>query len=151
MTDRWKSERIIESAVDKVFEYAQKPANPYNYLYHNPHAIQTPQYFAHWTQKWQNHKGYMILVRAAKITGYEPVPAELLHRNASRDGWSGRSVQVGRLLFYLIKPEEMPPGLKRRYYRFKDILLKEIKKNIRDYYEEKEQEKEEKNISELFG
>lgn len=146
-----KSERVIESAVDKVFEYAKKPANPYEYLYHNPRAIQTPQYFAHWTQKWQNHKGYMILVRAAKITGFEPVPADLLHRNTVRDGWAGRRVQVGRLLFYLIRPDEMPPGMKKRYYKFKGILLKDIKKDIQNYYDKKDQEKAEKDTYELFG
>lgn len=147
MKDRWKEDRVIESATDKVFEYAKRPMNPYTYLYHNPWSIQTPQYFAHWTQKWQNHKGYMILVRAAKITGYEPVPAELLHRNAKRDGWGGRSVRVGKLVFYLIRPDEMPKGLRKRYYRFKDMLFSDIRKDIKDYYDEKEKKK----ASELFG
>ncbi|MGI6550175.1 MAG: hypothetical protein ACOX4Q_09125 [Syntrophomonadales bacterium] len=138
---RWTEEKMIEKAVDTVFEYAQKPANPYSYLYHNPRAIHTPQYFAHWTQKWQNHRVYMTLVRAAKVTGYEPVPSILLHRNAKRDGYGDRSVQVGQLAFYLIKPEEMSPALRRRYYAFKDMLFDDIRQNIRDHYEGKEKEK----------
>jgi len=138
---RYAEEKLIEKAVDTVLEFAQKPANPYSYLYHNPRAITTPQYFAHWTQKWQNHRVYMTLVRAAKITGYEPVPSILLHRNAKRDGFGDRSVQVGQLAFYLIKPEEMSPALKRRYYAFKDMLLGDIRKHIKDYYNEKDQEK----------
>lgn len=138
---RYAEEKLIEKAVDTVLEFAQKPANPYSYLYHNPRAITTPQYFAHWTQKWQNHRVYMTLVRAAKVTGYEPVPSVLLHRNAKRDGFGDRSVQVGQLAFYLIKPEEMSPALKRRYYAFKDMLLGDIRKHIKDYYNEKDQEK----------
>lgn len=138
---RYAEEKLIEKAVDTVLEFAQKPANPYSYLYHNPRAITTPQYFAHWTQKWQNHRVYMTLVRAAKITGYEPVPSILLHRNAKRDGYGDRSVKVGQLAFYLIKPEEMSPSLKRRYYAFKDMLLGDIRKHIKDYYNEKDQEK----------
>ena len=138
---RWTEEKMIEKAVDTVFEYAQKPANPYTYLYHNPRSITTPQYFAHWTQRWQNHRVYMTLVRAAKVTGYEPVPSILLHRNAKRDGYGDRSVQVGNLAFYLIKPDEMTPALRRRYYAFKDMLFDDIRKHIKDHYEEKDKEK----------
>lgn len=138
---QWKEEQIIEKAVDTVFEYAQKPANPYSYLYHNPRAIQTPQYFAHWTQKWQNHRVYMTLVRAAKVTGYEPVPSILMHRNAKRDGYGDRSVQVGQLAFYLVKPDEMSPALRRRYYAFKDMLFTDIREDIQGYYDDKEKKK----------
>ncbi|ADI02553.1 MAG TPA: hypothetical protein GXX39_02415 [Syntrophothermus lipocalidus] len=137
MRDIWKEQRVIEKAVDMVFEYAKKPANPYNYLYHNPRAIHTPQYLAHWTQKWQNHHVYMTLVRAATVTGYEPVPSVLLLRNAKRDGYGGRAVRVGHLVFYLIRPEEMTPGLQRRYYKFKNMLMTDISRDMDKYYENK--------------
>ncbi len=137
----WKEQQLVEKAVDTVFEYAKKPANPYSYLYHNPRAIHTPQYFAHWTQKWQNHRVYMTLIRAAKVTGYEPVPSVLMHRNAKRDGYGDRSVQVGSLAFYLIKPEEMSQNLSRRYYGFKNMLFADIRKDIKDYYDERDQQK----------
>lgn len=141
MKENWKEEKVIEKAVDTVFEYAKRPANPYSYLYHNPRAISTPQHFAHWAQKWQNHRVYMTLMRAAKVMGFEPVPSVLMHRNAKRDGFDGRSVQVGNLAFFLIKPEEMSAALRRRYYAFKDMLFSDIRKDIKDYYQEKDQKK----------
>lgn len=131
--DRWRSERIIESAVDKVFELAKRQANPYTYLYHNPNGIHTMQYFSKWTQRWAQHKAYMVLLRAAHVTGYEAVPSELLHKNAKRDGWSGRQVRVGQLVFYLIRPDEMSTQLKKRYERFKEILTADLRKNISHY------------------
>jgi len=144
--DKKAEDCLVEETVDKVFEYARRPANPYSYLYNNPRAINTPQYFAHWTQRWQNHQTYMVLLRAAKVTGYEPVPSALLYRNHKRDGFHGRSVRVGELVFYLIKPEEMTPGLARRYQKFKAMLRDDIKKHIDDYY----QEKEKQSVKELF-
>ena len=149
--DNWREQRTVEKAVDLVFEYAKRPANPYKYLYHNPKAIHTPQYFAHWTQKWQQHRVYMTLVRAAKVTGYEPVPAELLYRNAKRDGFGERSVRVGKLAFYLVRPDEMGPSLKRRYYAFKDMLFDDIRKDIQNYYDEKQKEKALKLFAEEKG
>lgn len=148
--DQWKEDCLVERVVDRVFDYAKRPANPYSYLYHNPQAIHTPQYFAHWTQKWQNHQTYMVLVKAAKITGYEPVPFELLYGNAKRDGYHGRSVRVGQLVFYLITPDEMSLGLKRRYYKFKNMLFNDIRQDIKDYYEEKEKDKA-LDLFDLFG
>ena len=137
MKDPWKEQRVIENAVDKVFAMAKRQANPYEYLYHNPRSIHTMQYFAKWTQRWAQHKAYMVLVRASHVMGYEPVPSELLYRHAKRDGFAGRSVRVGQLVFYLIKPDEMSAGLKRRYERFKTILLKDLKKEVEEYYDEK--------------
>jgi len=132
-SDKKVEDYVIEDAVDKVFEYAKKPANPYTYLYNNPKAITTPQYFAHWTQRYQHHKMYMVLVRAAKITGYEPVPFPLLYRNHKRDGFGGRGVRIGDVSFYLIKPEEMSAGLRRRYEKFLELLRADIKKDIDNY------------------
>lgn len=146
MTDSYKEDYVVEDTVDKVFEYAKKPANPYSYLYNNPRAITTPQYFAHWTQRYQNHRMYMVLVRAAKITGYEPVPAPLLYRNHKRDGFAGRRVQIGDLSFYLIKTEEMSAGLRRRYEKFKDMLRDDIKKDIENYKDSRQKE----TVKDLF-
>ncbi len=128
MKDRYKEDRTIERAVDVCFEVAQYQVNPFHWLYHNPNGVHTMQYFSHWVQRWAAHKAYMVLVRAAKITGYEPVPASLLYRNSKRDGFSGRRVRVGKLSFYLIREEEMSPGLKRRYTKFKEMLRKELEK-----------------------
>lgn len=120
--DRHREDRVVENAVDICFEISRWHVNPYAYLYHNPHGIQTLQYFAHWTQRWTNRNAFITLLQAAKVGGYEAVPAELLHRHFTR--WKSRRVRCGQLTFYLIRIEEMPAGLQRRYHKFR-ILLKE--------------------------
>ncbi|TEB15159.1 hypothetical protein Psfp_02335 [Pelotomaculum sp. FP] len=73
-----------------------------------------------------NYKIYQMLLKSAKITGYEPVPAELLNHHAARDGLVGRKMRVGKALFYLIRPEEMSKSLTVRYAEFKEIALTKI-------------------------
>ncbi|NLI74760.1 MAG: hypothetical protein GX369_08370 [Euryarchaeota archaeon] len=109
----------LERAID-VFteEIARWRVSPYSALYHNPNKYSVVQ-FARWAQRYQNLKIYRALLKAADVTGYEPVPAELLCRNGARDGYSGRSIKAGRLSFYLIKPEEMTGGLLKKYKEFK--------------------------------
>lgn len=124
---------MVEHAVDVCFDVARKQANPFKYLYHNPTGIHTMQYFAHWVQRWSEHRAYLVLMEAARITGYEPVPYALTHRNAKRDGWQGRRIRCGKLVFYLIREEEMPPGLKRRYKKFREMLLKELEKDKKNW------------------
>lgn len=129
MKDKHTEDRIVERAVDVCFEVAKRQVNPYVYLYHNPREIRTMQYFAHWTQRWTERQAYVVLLKAAQITGFEPVPSCLLYRNIVRDGWSGRRIRCGSLSFFLIKKEEMPPGLMRRYTKFVELLQKELRKN----------------------
>jgi len=137
MKDRYKEDRNIENAVDICTEAAKYQINPFRWLYHNPHSVHSMQYFAHWVQRWATHRCYMVLVRSAQITGYEPVPASLLYENAKRDGFGGRKVKVGKLSFYLIKTEEMSLGLERRYTKFKEMLYHEVTKDKEKYKEER--------------
>lgn len=134
MKDRYKEDRTVEKAVDLCFDIAKRQANPYTYLYHNPNSIQTMQHFAHWTQRYLQHKVFAAIFRASQVTGYEAVPYALLYQNAKRDGWAERKIRCGALTFYLIKLEEMPPGLKRRYLKFQEILTRELSK-LRDQEE----------------
>lgn len=127
LSDNWGAQKVVENAVDKVFEIAVRQVNPYQYLYNNPTAIKTPQYFAHWAQRYTAHKAYMVLAKAAEITGYEAVPSELLHKHVARDGWKGRGIRVGSLVFYLIKLDEMPAGLRQRYEVYKKLLDRDLK------------------------
>ncbi len=69
----------------------------------------------------------MAVLQAAKIGGYEVVPAALTYRNAKRDGLDKRRVRVGNLRFYLIKKEEMARGLSRRYEKYRKLLSKHLK------------------------
>lgn len=129
---RYKEDRTIERAVDTVFEVAQWQASPYEYLYHNPHAIRTIQYFAHWAQRWTNRMAYIAVLQAANIGGFEVVPSALTYRNAKRDGLSKRGLRVGALRFYLIKKEEMAPGLLRRYEKFRKALANQLSRHNND-------------------
>jgi hypothetical protein len=65
-------------------------------------------------------------MEAARITGYEPVPAELFSGHASRYNFSGKKIKVGKILFYLIRPDEMSKNLKVRYFEFKELVLKGV-------------------------
>ncbi len=139
MKDKWGEQRVIEKAVDVVIEVARRQVNPFSYLYHNPNRIHTMQYFAHWAQRWTEHKLYKLLMRVAQITGYEPVPYWLTYRHAKRDGYSDRRVRCGSLVFYLLKPEEMSPGLRRRYEQFRNLLKEELHKDAQNWEPETSQ------------
>lgn len=108
----------VDRAVDLCMELMRWEASPYNLLYTNPHRYNIFK-FASWAQRYQNYKVYMTLIRVAAITGYEPVPAELLNRNHKRDGYNGRNIRAGKISFYLIKPEEMTKKLQESYAQFK--------------------------------
>ena len=58
---------------------------------------------------------YDLLTRAARVTGHRVVPGELINGHAARDGYSEKLVKVGSLSFYLLRPEDMQPGLKQRF------------------------------------
>ena len=129
---RYKENRIVERAVDICYEISEYQVNPYNFLYHNPNSIRTVQYFAHWTQKWTNRCAYIAVLQAAKVGGYEVVPAVLTYRNAKRDGLKERGVRVGNLRFYMIKRDEMAKGLLRRYDKYRKLLSAQLKKHNDD-------------------
>ncbi len=129
---RYKEDRVVERAVDICYEVSEWQVNPYKYLFHNPNSIRTIQYFAHWTQRWTNRSAYIAVLQAAKIGGYEVVPAALTYRNAARDGLKERGVRVGNLRFYLIKKEEMAKGLLRRYEKFRKLLSEQLKRHNND-------------------
>jgi len=114
--------KSFDKAVATCKELRRWQVSPYRCLYHNPHKYNTVE-FARWTQRYQNYKIYQALLAAAKITGYEPVPAELLNRHVARDGYSGKKVRVGKVIFYLLKPDEMSSSLLVRYNYFKEIIL----------------------------
>lgn len=116
--------KSFDKAVETGKEITRWKVSPYKCLYHNPHKYGLIE-FARWTQNYLNYKLYEMLLNSAKITGYEPVPSELLNRNPARDGLSGRKVRVGKVLFYLIKPEEMSKTLAIRYNEFKNVCLRE--------------------------
>jgi hypothetical protein len=118
----------IEDAVEKCREILRWNINPFNCVYMNPHRYDVIT-LTRWTQNYCNNRAYMLLLRTAEITGYEPVPTELLHRNIARDGYKNRKVSIGKSAFYLIKPEEMKPGLKKRYKMFKE-LMKQVKEEL---------------------
>lgn len=120
-----KPSKPLERAIEKHAELARWKANPYKCLYHNPRKY-TLMGFARWAQRYMQYKIYLSLLKAAKITGYEPVPAELLNRNAKRQGLSGRKIRVGKLWFYLVQEHEMTKHLLKNYTKFKKIALKEI-------------------------
>lgn len=111
----------LDKSVKTCKEITKWKISPYQCLYHNPSKYSLVE-FARWTQRYQNYKIYMVLLEAAKITGYEPVPAELLNRNHVRDGFSGRRIKVGKLSFYLIKPKEMSKILSEKYAKFKNEM-----------------------------
>jgi len=90
-------------------------------VYHNPKKYDTVRVLK-WAEKYLNYKVFNVLLKVSEITGYEPVPAELLHRHGSRYGYSGRRIRVGNAAFYLIRPGEMSKGLQERYRRFKVIM-----------------------------
>lgn len=111
----------IESAVEKYREIRRWNISPFRCAYYNPNKYDIVT-FAKWAQNYFHNRAYMLLMRAAEITGYEPVPRELFHKNIARDGYSNRRVQIGKYAFYLVKEEEMSPGLKRRYKKFKEYM-----------------------------
>lgn len=127
-SSRYREDRVVEKAVDTCFEVSKYQVNPYKYLYHNPNTIRTLQYFAHWAQAWTKRSAYIVLLQAANVGGYEVVPAALTYRNAKRDGISKRGVRVGRLRFFLLKKEEMAPGLLRRYEKYRKRLAEDLRK-----------------------
>lgn len=106
---------VAERAADMLYVRG----NPFQVLYHKPNSLSLT-WFAKFAQRYCHHKAYTTLLQAADATGYEPVPSPLLYRNHSK--WKGRRVRVGTIAFYLIKPEEMPTGLKDRYNAFLQAL-----------------------------
>lgn len=116
-----RSTACIETAVEKCREILRWSANPFNSVYLNPHKYDIIT-LARWAQSYCNNRAYMLLLRTAEITGYEPVPTELLHRHIAKDGYKNRRVSIGKSAFYLIKPDEMKPGLKKRYKKFKELM-----------------------------
>lgn len=129
---RYEEDRTVERAVDICFEISKWQVNPYKYLYHNPYTIKTVQYYAHWAQAWTNRSAYIVLLQAANIGGYEVVPTALTYGHTKRGGFGKRGVRVGNLRFYLIKKEEMPPGLLRRYKKFRKLLAEHLKRHNND-------------------
>ena len=117
-------------AVETCKELTKWRVSPYNCLYHNPHKYNLVV-FARWTQKYLNYKIYKTLLEAAKITGYEPVPAELLNGHASRYNYSGKRIKVGKILFYLLRPDEMSKSLKLRYFEFKELTLQGVSGEVK--------------------
>jgi len=114
--------KSFNKAVEVCRELTRWQVSPYACLYKNPKKYTLVE-FARWSQRYLNCKIYEMLLNSAKITGYEPVPAELLNRHAARDGYTERKVRVGKAIFYLIKPEEMSVSLKTRYEEFKNVAL----------------------------
>lgn len=115
----------FNKAVEVCRELTRWQVSPYACLYKNPNKYSLVE-FARWSQRYLNCKIYNVLLKSAKITGYEPVPSELLNHHASRDGYTERRVRVGKALFYLIRPEEMSVSLKTRYEEFKNVALIKI-------------------------
>lgn len=112
---------MVEKAVDVCSEIIRWNIDPFKCLYHNPNKYDIVR-FAIWAEKYCNYKVFRALLRASEITGYEPVPAELLHKHAKRDGYSGRRLRVGNAAFYLIRLDEMSTGLKERYKKFRSMI-----------------------------
>lgn len=115
--------RSFDKAVEKCREVMKFKVSPFNCLYRNPRKYGIVE-FARWTQKYLNYKIYVTLLESAKITGFEPVPSELLNRHVARNDLSGRKVKVGKLLFYLLRTEEMSKSLLTRYQYFRELVLK---------------------------
>jgi len=115
---------VVERAVEVCSEIVRWKADPFKCLYHNPSKYDIVK-FAVWAEKYCNYKVFKALLKASEITGFEPVPSELLHKHVKRDGYSGRGIRIGNAAFYLIRYDEMSPGLKKRYGKFRE-MFKEI-------------------------
>ena len=123
--------RLINQAIEGCLPMRQRCGNPFRYLYLNPSCRLTLQFFAKWTQIYVKHQAYAVLLRAAEVTGYEAIPQVLFCRNQKQDGVPRRTVRVGQLTFYLLKPDEMTPGLAEKYSLFKKSLAAEVAKGER--------------------
>lgn len=113
--------KSFDKAIEKCKELTRWRVSPYRCLFHNPKKYSLVE-FARWAQRYSNYKIYQTLLSAANITGYEPVPAELLNRNYARDNLLERKIKAGRLSFYLIKPDEMSKSLLERYKKFRNAM-----------------------------
>lgn len=111
----------IDKALEKCREVVNYHVSPFRCYYFNPHKY-TPVTLMKWCQKYMVNRMYMILLRAASITGYEVVPSELLMRNGARDGYSNKIIKMGKISFYLLKQEEMSPRLWSRFQEFKQKM-----------------------------
>lgn len=111
----------VDRAVSNCTQLLKYHVSPFRCYYFNPRKY-TPVELMKWSQKYILNRMYVTLLRAAKITGYELVPAELLMNHAARDGYSERLIKVGRKAFYLLKTEEMHTGLNKRLNEFKQKM-----------------------------
>lgn len=121
------------SAVDRAVEHCSPivkyHVSPFKCYYYNPRKY-TPVALMKWAQKYVMNRQYMTLIEAAQVMGMEPVPGELVMRNALRDGFNHRRVKIGRLSFYLLKSEEMSPALKGRFQDFKQSMTSILSKSL---------------------
>lgn len=119
----------VDRAVERCRPIAQYHVSPFKCYYYNPSKY-TPVALMKWAQKYVMNRQYITLIRAAEVMGREPVPSELILRNAKRDGYNQKRIKIGRLTFYLLKPEEMSMGLKSRYQKFKSEMTSYFSKSL---------------------
>ncbi|EGW40486.1 hypothetical protein [Desulfosporosinus sp. OT] len=119
----------VDRAVELCLPMVQYHVSPFRCYYYNPRKY-TPVKLMKWAQKYVMNRQYMTLIKAAQVMGMEPVPGELFMRNLGRYGFDQRKVKIGRLSFYLLKTEEMKPGLRSRYQEFKELMTRHFSKSL---------------------
>lgn len=110
---------IVKRTVDRVTVLDTHRGNPFEALYHNPHSMSIT-YFAKFAQRYLSHRLYRVVLDAAHVTGYEPIPVALVP-NHIRPRWKGRRVSAGQIAFFLVQSDEIPPIVQSRYDLFKRL------------------------------